>query len=212
MTTEQLHRAPAEEAWRSAVGVLVQAWRDGEDVATTVTRLCTAAAAETGGLERLLSNHPDSWEAAHVAELLRAAGADQPAVLSRHWLDLEQVGGTWRSSADRAAAAAAELIAAQQAADEADDAVRAASARLRALHAARGTDEATYQAVAVASLLAGRARALATDDQELLDAVREWERLDDLATEAYERLREAERQAEEHDAALGAPSAGTVAP
>jgi hypothetical protein len=43
----------------------------GEDVAETVARALARLAAELGGMWQVLANRPGSWEASHVAELLR---------------------------------------------------------------------------------------------------------------------------------------------
>jgi hypothetical protein len=43
----------------------------GEDVAETIARALARLAAELGGTWQVLRNRPGSWEAAHVAELLR---------------------------------------------------------------------------------------------------------------------------------------------
>lgn len=43
----------------------------GEDVAEAIARGLARLAAELGGSTKVLANRPGSWEAAHVAELLR---------------------------------------------------------------------------------------------------------------------------------------------
>jgi hypothetical protein len=43
----------------------------GEDVAETIARALARLAAELGGMWQVLANRPGSWEASHVAELLR---------------------------------------------------------------------------------------------------------------------------------------------
>jgi hypothetical protein len=56
---------------RALLAALRTAHAAGEDIAETIARALARLAAELGGTYQVLANRPGSWEAAHVAELMR---------------------------------------------------------------------------------------------------------------------------------------------
>lgn len=51
---------------------------DGLDFGDFLAQVLASTAANVGGPERLLARRPDSWEASHIAELLRATVGEEP--------------------------------------------------------------------------------------------------------------------------------------
>jgi hypothetical protein len=75
---------PTEPAHtRAAIETLRDAWEHERDFAGWLASALAAVAADLGSTEALLAGRPDSWEAAHVRQLLAGTVGEDDEYLSQ---------------------------------------------------------------------------------------------------------------------------------